>query len=131
MKSVHDDPAYAPVLAGMQKAYGEQRRQYRRSPATVPANRFPESWWKQRHEQKAALAVAQTNFEWARLRMNQLEGERSQLFAHVLKIPLAPMVVDREPAPSLGSGLPIGLGADVSFEDMGDDMAKSMGLQDA
>lgn len=80
-------------------------------------------------ERTAQLAVAQTNFEWARLRMNQLEHERSQLFAHVLKIPLAPMVVDREPAPP--AGIPFGLGADMSFEDIGDDAARALGLDEA
>lgn len=56
MKSVHEDPAYASVLADMKKTYEEQRRQYRMSPATVPANRLAENWWKPRHEQKVKLA---------------------------------------------------------------------------
>ncbi len=56
MKSVHDDPAYGTVLAEMQKTYDEQRRQYRMNPATVPANRFGEAWWKPRHQQKVTLA---------------------------------------------------------------------------
>lgn len=56
MKSVHDDPAYASVLAEMKKTYAEQRQLYRMSPATVPANRFAENGWKSRHEQKVKLA---------------------------------------------------------------------------
>lgn len=56
MKSLHDDPAYAPVLAEMKKTYTEQRLEYRMSPATVPAHRFAENWWKPRHEQKVKLA---------------------------------------------------------------------------
>jgi N-acetylglucosamine-6-sulfatase len=56
LKSVHDDPAYATVLADMKKTYEEQRRQYRMSAATVPANRFTENWWKPRHENKVKLA---------------------------------------------------------------------------
>jgi arylsulfatase A-like enzyme/lysophospholipase L1-like esterase len=56
MKSVHDDPAYATVLADMKKTYEEQRREYHMSPATVPANRFGENWWKPRHENKVKLA---------------------------------------------------------------------------
>jgi len=58
MKSVHDDPAYATVLGDMKKTYEEQRHQYRMSPATVPANRLPENWWKTRHQNKVKLAKA-------------------------------------------------------------------------
>ena len=52
MKSVHDDPAYAGILAGMKETYAKLRKEYRVSDATVPAQRFQESWWKQRHQQK-------------------------------------------------------------------------------
>ena len=56
MKSVHGDPAYATVLAEMKKTYDEKRAEYRMNPGTVPANRNPEAWWKQRHQQKKPLA---------------------------------------------------------------------------
>lgn len=56
MKSLRDDPAYAPVLAEMKKTYDEKRAEYRMNPGTVPANRNPEDWWKQRHQQKKPLA---------------------------------------------------------------------------
>ncbi|MCW1883701.1 sulfatase-like hydrolase/transferase [Luteolibacter flavescens] len=56
LKSVHDDPAYAPVLAEMKKTYEEQRKNYHVSQATIPANRFGEAWWKTRHEEKVKLA---------------------------------------------------------------------------
>lgn len=56
MKSVHDDPAYAPILQEMKTRYTALRTQYRVSPATVPGERFAEDWWKQRHLQKKELA---------------------------------------------------------------------------
>jgi N-acetylglucosamine-6-sulfatase len=56
MKSVHEDPAYAPVLAEMKKTYEEKRTEYRMNPGTVPAHRNPEGWWKKRHQQKKNLA---------------------------------------------------------------------------
>jgi N-acetylglucosamine-6-sulfatase len=56
MKSVHADPAYATIFEDLKKRYAEVRAQYRMSPSTVPANRFPEVWWKQRHTEKVSLA---------------------------------------------------------------------------
>ncbi|WP_035603138.1 sulfatase/phosphatase domain-containing protein [Haloferula sp. BvORR071] len=55
MKSVHDDPAYATVFEDMKKRYAEERARYHMSAATLPGNRT-EPWWKQRHQQKSALA---------------------------------------------------------------------------
>ena len=56
MTSLHADPAHAEVLAEMKKTYADLRAEYRMSPATVPANRFGEDWWKKRHQQKVPLA---------------------------------------------------------------------------
>jgi len=56
MMSVHDDPAYATVLAEMKQLYRDKRREYRMAAATVPVNRFSEGNWKPRHEKKKELA---------------------------------------------------------------------------
>jgi hypothetical protein len=71
-----------------------------------------------------ALSVAQNNFDWARLRLNQVEAERGLLIGHFLKIPIVPMVIDR--TFETGTGMP-DLGG-VSFDDMGDDAARRDGV---
>ena len=57
MESVHDDPAYADVLARMKDLYQKTRKEYRVSDSTVPAQRFQEAGWKQRHQQKLQEAA--------------------------------------------------------------------------
>jgi lysophospholipase L1-like esterase len=52
MRSFHDDPAYAEVLADMKKRYAELRAQYRMSEATLPAHRRDQGWWNKRFQQK-------------------------------------------------------------------------------
>lgn len=52
MKSVHADPAYAPVLERMKKLYRELRDEYQVSEATRPVPRNDQDWWKKRHRQK-------------------------------------------------------------------------------
>jgi len=49
MKSVHKDPAYAPILADLQKKYTDLRKEYRVHSALIPAHRKSEKWWKTRH----------------------------------------------------------------------------------
>jgi len=56
MKSVHENSAYSGVFSDLKKRYAEVRKEYRMGPTTLPANRFGDAWWKQRHTQKAALA---------------------------------------------------------------------------
>jgi N-acetylglucosamine-6-sulfatase len=56
MKSLHDDPAYAGVLADMKRIYAEKRAEYRMSAATLPVHRRDQPAWKQRHERKSGLA---------------------------------------------------------------------------
>ncbi|MGB6222770.1 sulfatase/phosphatase domain-containing protein [Haloferula sp.] len=56
MRSVHDDPEYAPVLAKMKALYDNLRSQYRMGVATVPAHRNGEGWWQQRHASKVKEA---------------------------------------------------------------------------
>jgi len=53
MKSVAKDPAYAPVLADMQKRYTTLKASYGINPATMTAQRGEETkWWNQRHNEK-------------------------------------------------------------------------------
>ncbi|MEP4078594.1 sulfatase-like hydrolase/transferase [Haloferula sp.] len=56
MKSVHDDPEYAPVLAKMKALYQKLREQYRMDVATVPVSRKEQKWWKDRHLAKVKEA---------------------------------------------------------------------------
>ncbi len=48
MTSVHDDPAYANVLAGMQKRYRDLREFYDVNSAVIPATRGDEPGWRDR-----------------------------------------------------------------------------------
>lgn len=76
------------------------------------------------------LVIAQNNFEWARVRLNQVEAERAHLITHVLKLPLTPMVIERAHAPEprdTGVGMPFDLDG-ISFDDMGDDAARRAGI---
>jgi N-acetylglucosamine-6-sulfatase len=52
MKSVHDDPEYAGVLAEMKEIYRKNRATYGVNDATVPAPRLKDGWWKDRHQAK-------------------------------------------------------------------------------
>ena len=52
MKSVHNDPAYAEVLAAMQKQYTTLRAEYEVNDAAVPKDRLKEEWWLARHREK-------------------------------------------------------------------------------
>ncbi len=49
MRSVHGDPAYQPVLAGLQKRYRDLRRFYDVNSATIPMTRGDEDWWRKRN----------------------------------------------------------------------------------
>ena len=52
MTSVHGDPAYGNVLAGLQKRYHDLRTWYEVNTATIPSTRGDESWWKKREREK-------------------------------------------------------------------------------
>lgn len=52
LKSVHDAPEYAEILAGLQRRYQELRKQYAVNSATIAATRGDEAWWKQRDQAK-------------------------------------------------------------------------------
>jgi N-acetylglucosamine-6-sulfatase len=50
LHSVHDDPAYADILAGMQKRYRDLRKFYDVNTAVIPATRGDEQWWRERQQ---------------------------------------------------------------------------------
>ena|SRR5436190_13236882 len=73
------------------------------------------------------LAIAQNNFEWARVRLNQIEAERASLLQALVHVPIQPVAIERPDEPvSAGAGLPNTLGFD--FEDIGDDAARHYGI---
>lgn len=88
-------------------------------------------------------AVAVNNFEWARLRMNELERERAMLYTRVLNVNLAAFQLERQeteaPAPPNGEapaasptpGEPLGIGVPSAgmFEDLGDEVAERLGIR--
>ena len=49
MKSVHQDPAYAETLTGLQEEYTALKKQYRAHSAVLPAHRNNQAWWKKRN----------------------------------------------------------------------------------
>jgi N-acetylglucosamine-6-sulfatase len=56
LKSFHDDPEYASVLAGLKKRYDDLREFYDVNTATIPATRGDEPWWQERQAAKNAQA---------------------------------------------------------------------------
>ncbi|MEP1646021.1 GDSL-type esterase/lipase family protein, partial [Rhodopirellula bahusiensis] len=56
MKSVHDDPEYADILAGLQKRYYDLRDLYDVNTATIPATRGDEPGWQKRNLSMSKLA---------------------------------------------------------------------------
>lgn len=90
-----------------------------------------------------SLAVAQNNFEWARVRLNSVEQERALLIEHVTKVRLVVPEITREAG---GAGVPLQPGKTTDdtqepglleglalpagmFEDMGDQAAAAAGLE--
>ena len=55
MKSLHKDPAYSNVLAGLQRRYNDIRHFYDVNPAVIPNTRGDESWWRERDQAKKAI----------------------------------------------------------------------------
>ena len=66
------------------------------------------------------LATLKTNFDWLRVKVNQLELERAQLIEKAYNIKL--------PAPTLQRHVAADVPDAFSFEDVGDDLAKKLGL---
>ena len=56
MKSVHDDPAYGEILAGLKKRYRDLKQMYDVNTAVIPATRGDEAWWRERQNAKNQLA---------------------------------------------------------------------------
>ncbi|GIW96973.1 MAG: acetylglucosamine-6-sulfatase [Pirellulaceae bacterium] len=50
LNSVHDEPSYAEILAGLQKRYRDLRKFYEVNTATIPATRGDEPGWRQRNQ---------------------------------------------------------------------------------
>jgi len=72
---------------------------------------------------RAQLTVSQVNFDWLRMRYNQLEYERTALLekAYNIKLPSPEIVVQPKVDPIFNP-------KDFSFEDMGEDLAQKLGL---
>jgi hypothetical protein len=76
------------------------------------------------------LAVSQNNFEWARVRLNHVEDERSALLHRVVGMNIPAPKIERSGRESLADtreSLSQILGP-ISFEDVGDDQAKKLGV---
>jgi arylsulfatase A-like enzyme/lysophospholipase L1-like esterase len=56
LRSLHQDPAYAPILSGLQKRYRDLRTFYEVNSAVIPATRGDESWWRDRNQSVNAKA---------------------------------------------------------------------------
>lgn len=57
MTSVHDKAEYADTFATMKEQLVQTRAKYRAHSAVLPADRFKQKWWKNRHEAKNKLAA--------------------------------------------------------------------------
>lgn len=80
---------------------------------------------------RVQLAVAQNNFEWARLRLNHIEDERSALIYRVANITLPVPHIERSGQTSMAeSSKPIldDIMKQISFNDVGDEEAKRLGV---
>lgn len=73
---------------------------------------------------RSQLTISQTHFDWLRMRVNQLEHERAILINKVHGIDVgSPMIAKVQPPPPDLHEL------QFSFEDVGDDIAKQLGLE--
>lgn len=80
---------------------------------------------------RTALAIAQNNFEWARLRLNHIEDERSALIYRVANITIPVPHIERSGQQSMAdTSKPLldELMKKLSFEDLGDDEARRQGV---
>lgn len=78
--------------------------------------------------EKRALAAEITN-DWLRARLNQVEAERAMLLSKQTGIPFGAPVITPAGSDSVGDGT-AGLLDDLSFEDVGDERARQLGLDD-
>jgi predicted nuclease with TOPRIM domain len=70
---------------------------------------------------KTQLASTQANFDWLKIRVNQLEVERAQLIEKAYGVKTLVPEIARRPE------VPVGFQSDL-FEDMGEKAAKALGL---
>lgn len=78
--------------------------------------------------EKRALAAELTN-DWLRVRLNQAEAERAMLLSRQTALPFTPPVIHPAGRETMESGIP-SLMDELSFEDVGDDKARQLGLDD-
>lgn len=80
---------------------------------------------------RTQLAVSQNNFEWARIRLNQVEDERSSLFYRVAGVTIPAPRIERSGQQSMAETKPLieELMSKISFNDMGDDEARRQGVE--
>lgn len=78
--------------------------------------------------EKRALAAEITN-DWLRARLNQVETERAILLTKQTGVPFGAPVVHAATGDVGGVGIP-SIMDDLSFEDVGDDKARQLGLDD-
>lgn len=76
--------------------------------------------------------LAQNNFEWCRMRLNQIEQERSLLLSHLLKFPVSAVEIARQTPTLADEPAPLLPTVDgFSFDDMGDAAAQAAGIAHA
>jgi hypothetical protein len=76
------------------------------------------------------LAIAQNNFEWARVRLNHVEDERAALLHRVVGMQIPAPKIERSGRESMAdvrTDLNSIIGQ-ISFDDVGDDEAKKLGV---
>lgn len=76
------------------------------------------------------LAIAQNNFEWARVRMNHVEDERAALLHRVIGQTVPAPRIERSGRESMvDTRVDLnGFLGNISFEDVGDEEAKKLGV---
>lgn len=76
----------------------------------------------ERDQIKSELQSMRINFDWLRLQFNQLQLERNALLerAHGIRVPTPELSYNRHSGPPALE--------DITFEDLGDELAKQLGL---
>jgi|PlaIllAssembly_1097288.scaffolds.fasta_scaffold00765_11 hypothetical protein len=77
--------------------------------------------------EKRAVAAEITN-DWLRARLNQVEAERSILLSKQVGVPFGAPVIHTAAPPFEGEGIP-SIGDELSFDDIGDEKARQLGME--
>lgn len=79
---------------------------------------------------QSQLAVAQNNFEWARVRLNHVEDERAALLHRIIAVSVPAPRIERSGQESMAETRQSfdELMKTISFEDMGDVEAQRLGV---